>query len=98
MLLSQLPLAVRQFYVEGEQLPLNLIAFLYLYFLNLSTMPILYVLLVLIVVGIILYLINNYVPLDPKIKTIINWVVVIVVIIWLLKVFNVFAALSGVKV
>lgn len=61
-------------------------------------MSILTILIVLLVVGVILYLINNFVPLDPKIKTIINWVVVIVVIIWLIKALGLFSALSNVKV
>jgi len=39
---------------------------------------------VLLVVGIVLYLINNYVPMDPKIKQILNIVVVVAVVIWLL--------------
>jgi hypothetical protein len=41
---------------------------------------------VLLVVGVVLYLINNYVPMDPKIKNILNIVVVIAVVIWLLVV------------
>lgn len=61
-------------------------------------MPILTVLIVLVVVGIILYLINAYVPMDSKIKSILNVVVVILVIIWLLKVFGLFAAIGNVKV
>lgn len=61
-------------------------------------MPILTVLIVLVVVGIILYLVNTYIPMDGKIKNILNVVVVILVIIWLLKVFGLFAAIGNVKV
>lgn len=43
-------------------------------------------LLLLVVVGVVLYLINNYVPMAPPIKTIINVVVVLVVCVWLLRV------------
>lgn len=43
------------------------------------------VIIVLLVVGVILWLINSYVPMDAKIKTILNVVVVIIVIVWLLK-------------
>jgi hypothetical protein len=43
----------------------------------------------LVVVGLILWLINTYLPIDPKIKTIINVIVLIVVILWLLQVFGV---------
>jgi hypothetical protein len=41
---------------------------------------------VLIVIGVLLWLINNYLPMDGKIKSILNAVVVIVVILWLLQV------------
>ena len=43
--------------------------------------------LVLIIVGVLLYLINNYIPMDGKIKKIINIVVVVAVIIWVLGLF-----------
>ena len=61
-------------------------------------MPILTILIVLIVVGVVLYLINNYIPMDRKIKSILNIVVVIGVIIWLLKVFNLLGNLASMKV
>ena len=59
-------------------------------------MPILNVLLVLIVVGVLLWLINNYIPMDSKIKSILNGVVVIVVVLWLLKAFGVLGSLQNV--
>jgi hypothetical protein len=43
-------------------------------------------LLVLVVVGVVLYLINSYVPMAAPIKTIINVVVVLFVCVWLLRV------------
>ena len=43
-------------------------------------------LVLLVVVGVVLYLINNYVPMAAPIKTIINVVVVLAVCIWLLRV------------
>jgi hypothetical protein len=58
-------------------------------------MSLLNLLLVLIVVGVILYLINNYIPMDRKIKSILNIVVVIVLIVWLLKVFGIFGYLGN---
>jgi hypothetical protein len=61
-------------------------------------MSLLSILILLIVVGVVLYLINNYLPLDGKIKTIINWVVVIVIVIFLLKAFGVWGAMGSVKV
>jgi len=61
-------------------------------------MSLINVVIVLIVVGVILWLINNYVPMDGKIKNILNAVIVIVVILWLLQAFGLIGAISGVKV
>ena len=52
------------------------------------------VIIVLIVVGILLWLVNNYIPMDGKIKSILNAVVVIVVIIWLLQAFGLLAGVG----
>jgi undecaprenyl pyrophosphate phosphatase UppP len=60
-------------------------------------MPLLNVIIVLIVVGVILWLINNYIPMDSKIKSILNAVVVIVVVIWLLQVFGLIGSLSRIR-
>ena len=48
-------------------------------------MDIVTLLVTLIIVGVVLYLINNYIPMDSKIKTILNIVVVIILIIWILQ-------------
>jgi hypothetical protein len=61
-------------------------------------MSLLTVLLVLIVAGVLLYLVNNYIPMDGKIKNIFNIVVVIVVIVWLLKVFGLFSYLKDIHI
>ena len=61
-------------------------------------MPILTILIVLIVVGVILWLVNTYIPMDRKIKSILNAVVVIVVIIWLLKAFGLLSSLQNMHV
>lgn len=61
-------------------------------------MSLLNLLLVLIVVGVILYLINNYIPMDRKIKNILNIVVVIVLIIWLLKAFGLLSSLGNMHI
>ncbi len=42
---------------------------------------------VLIVVGVLLWLVNAYIPMDSKIKSILNGVVVIAVVLWLLQIF-----------
>ncbi len=55
-------------------------------------MSIIGLLLVLVVIGVGLYLLNQNVPMAPPIKTIINVVVVLAVVIWLL---NAFGLLDG---
>ena len=50
-------------------------------------MSIISLLITLVVVGVILWLVNTYIPMDGKIKSILNIVVVIAVIIWLLRAF-----------
>ena len=61
-------------------------------------MPLVNVVLILIVIGVLLWLINTYIPMDRKIKSVLNIVVVIAVVIWLLKVFHVLDSLQGFKV
>jgi hypothetical protein len=61
-------------------------------------MPLLTILLVLIVAGVILWLINTYIPMDRKIKGLLNIVVVILVIVWLLNVFGILTSLNKVHV
>jgi hypothetical protein len=58
-------------------------------------MPLLTILIVIVAAGVILWLINNYFPMDRKIKKILNVVVVIIVIIWLLQIFGAFSYLRG---
>jgi hypothetical protein len=60
-----------------------------------QNMPLLSVVIVLVVVGVVMYLINNYVPMASSIKTILNIVVVVVVCIWLLQAFGLWGRLSG---
>ena len=52
----------------------------------------------LIVVGVLLWLINSYIPMDRKIKNILNAVVVIVLVLWLLKAFGLIDSLKGLKI
>ena len=61
-------------------------------------MPLINVLIVLVVVGVILWLVNTYIPMDSKIKKILNIVVVIVVVLWLLRAFGILDSLSGIRV
>jgi hypothetical protein len=61
-------------------------------------MPLIQVLVVLIVVGVLLWLINSYIPMAASIKSILNAVVVIVVIVWLLKIFGVWSYITQIHV
>jgi hypothetical protein len=61
-------------------------------------MSLLSVLVTLIIVGVILWLVNSYIPMDGKIKKILNVVVVILVILWLLSGFGVFSSMSNMHI
>jgi uncharacterized membrane protein YkgB len=61
-------------------------------------MPLLQVLMVLIVVGVLLWLVNNFIPMAGSIKSILNAVVVIVTVLWLLNIFGLFHSLSRMRV
>ena len=52
-------------------------------------MPLMNVVITLIVIGILLWLVNTYIPMDGKIKSILNAVVVICVVVWLLYAFGI---------
>jgi hypothetical protein len=63
-----------------------------------KSMPLIQVLLALIVVGVLLWLVNSYIPMASSIKSILNAVVVIVVVLWLLNVFGLFHSISRIHV
>ena len=52
----------------------------------------------LIVVGVLLWLVNNYIPMDGKIKQILNVVVVICVVVWLLYAFGIISRAGEIRV
>jgi hypothetical protein len=56
------------------------------------------VIIVLVVVGVILWLINTYIPMQSTIKSILNAVVVIVVVLWLLQAFGLLSGLPSLRV
>jgi hypothetical protein len=56
------------------------------------------IILTLVVVGVLLWLLNNYIPMDGKIKSILNAVVVIVVVIWLLQTFGIIGSLQNIRI
>jgi len=49
---------------------------------------------VLVIVGVALWAINNYIPMDATIKKILNVVVIIVVLLWLLSIFGILGSMS----
>jgi hypothetical protein len=61
-------------------------------------MPLVTVVVALIVVGVLLWLVNSFIPMDAKIKQILNAVVVIGVVLWLLQAFGVMGQLNNIKV
>jgi hypothetical protein len=61
-------------------------------------MPLIQLLEVLIVVGVLLWLVNRFIPMQGSIKSILNGVVVIAVVLWLLNVFGLFHSLSHIRV
>lgn len=61
-------------------------------------MPLIQVILVLIVVGVLLWLVNTYIPMAGSIKSILNAVVVIVVVLWLLNVFGLLENITRLRV
>ena len=61
-------------------------------------MPLLQILSVLIVVGVLLWLVNRFIPMQGTIKSILNAIVIIAVVLWLLNVFGLFHSLSRIHI
>jgi len=61
-------------------------------------MPLIQLVIILVVVGVVLWMINSYIPMQDTIKKILNAVVIIAVIIWLLSVFGVIGNLSTIRI
>jgi len=61
-------------------------------------MPLLQLVMILIVVGVLLWLVNSFIPMQGTIKSILNAIVVIAVVLWLLNVFGLFHSLSGIRI
>ena len=61
-------------------------------------MPLMNILVTLIVIGVLLWLVNTYIPMDAKIKQILNAVAVIATVLWVLNVFGLFSRLGNVHV
>jgi hypothetical protein len=61
-------------------------------------MPLMQLVIILVVIGVILWLINNFIPMQGTIKRILNVVVIIAVVLWLLNLFGLFSSLGGIHV
>ena len=61
-------------------------------------MPLVQVCIALIVVGVLLWLVNRFIPMQGTIKSILNGVVIIAVVLWILNVFGLFHSLSRIHV
>ena len=61
-------------------------------------MPLIQLVIVLVVVGVVLWVINSYIPMQSTIKKILNVVVIIAVILWLLSTFGVIGNLSTIRI
>ena len=61
-------------------------------------MPLIQLLMVLIGVGVLLWLVNRFIPMAGSIKSILNAVVVIAVVLWLLNITGIFHSLSRIRV
>jgi cation transporter-like permease len=60
--------------------------------------PLFQILLALIVVGVLLWLVNRFIPMEGSIKSILNAVVVIGVVLWLLNIFGLFHSLAHIRI
>jgi hypothetical protein len=61
-------------------------------------MPLINLVVILIAVGVLLWLVNTYIPMDRKIKNILNIIVVIAVVRWLLQVFGLMGSLESIRI
>jgi hypothetical protein len=61
-------------------------------------MPLIQIFVALIVVGVLLWLVNRYIPMAGSIKSILNAVVVICVVVWVLNVFGLFHSFARIRV
>ena len=61
-------------------------------------MPLITIVLVLVVVGVLLWLINTYIPMQGAIKTILNVVVVVAILVWVLQAVGLWGTVSNYKI
>jgi hypothetical protein len=61
-------------------------------------MPLLQIVTVLIVVGVLLWLVNRFIPMQGTIKSVLNAVVVMAMVLWLLNIFGLFHSFSRIRI
>lgn len=61
-------------------------------------MNLLTIIIVIVVIGLVMWAINTYIPMQPGIKKILNIAVIVILIIWILKILGAFTYLSGLRV
>ncbi len=61
-------------------------------------MPLMQLVITLVVVGVLLWLVNRFIPMQSSIKSILNGVVVICVVLWLVNLFGLFGPLQHIRV
>lgn len=61
-------------------------------------MPLITLVIILIVIGVLLGMVNKYIPMDAKIKNILNIIVVIGVVLWLLQVFGMMGPINAIRI
>jgi hypothetical protein len=61
-------------------------------------MPLLQIVITLVAVGIVLWLVNRFIPMQSTIKSILNGVVVIAVVLWIANLYGIFNSLSRIHI
>jgi hypothetical protein len=61
-------------------------------------MPLLQIVITLVAVGIVLWLVNRFIPMQSTIKSILNGVVVIAVVLWIANLYGLFNSLSRIHI
>jgi len=61
-------------------------------------MPLIHLIFILIVIGVLLWLVNTFIPMQSTIKRIINGIVILFVILWLLSVFGILPELTSIRI
>ncbi len=61
-------------------------------------MPIIHIIIVLALVGVLMWAIDQYVPMDPPIKRLLHIVVILILVLWLLNIFGVFSGMRDIRI